>query len=84
MLLMVPPLFALQPFLALGDKTVANIWLYVSTHSLPLLLLAQMVWAWSKRGGLSSWPVHVLAAALVLQWCVSLYAWDLLPLALWR
>jgi hypothetical protein len=85
LLLLLPlPLLARQPFMALGDMTPANIVLYVATLALPLLMLAQAVWALRARGKLKSWRVHLIAAALVLQWCGSLFAWDLLPFATWQ
>ena len=84
-LLLAPlPLFAMQSFMALGDVTAAGVSLYAATLLLPFLMLAQALWAWSTRARLKSWLLHVVAAVLVLQWCASLYAWDLLPLALWR
>jgi hypothetical protein len=85
LLLLVPaPLFALQPFIAIGDLTAATVALFVATLCLPLLMAAQLVWAWRVRTRLRSWRVHLIAAACVLQWCVTLYLWNLLPFASWR
>ncbi len=84
MMLLVPALFASQPFLAIGDLTAASVCLYLATAALPLLMAAQLIWAWRSRPRLRSWVVHAVAAALVLQWCVTLFFWDLLPFALWR
>jgi CubicO group peptidase (beta-lactamase class C family) len=84
LLVVTPALFALQPFMAMGDVTAASICLYLATVALPVLMAAQVAWAWRARARLKSWRVHGVAATLVLQWCGVLYAWDLLPFALWR
>jgi hypothetical protein len=85
LLLLVPaPLFAFQPFTELGDLTAASASLYFASLALPLLMATHIAWAFRNRRHLRSWLVHVAAAAFLLQWCVSLWAWDLLPLALWR
>lgn len=84
LLFLVPlPLFALQPFTALGDVTLASVALYVATLLLPLLLVMHSVWVYRNRQRVRSRLLHLVAAAFVLQWCVSLYFWDLLPFALW-
>jgi hypothetical protein len=85
LLLVVPiPLFALQPFETIGDTTLASMSTYAATLLLPLLLIWHLVWIYHRRRRLGSWPLHLVATVCVLQWCVVLYAWDLLPLALWR
>jgi CubicO group peptidase (beta-lactamase class C family) len=85
LLLIAPiPFFALQPFETIGDKTLASIAAYAATLLLPLLLIWHFVWTYHRRRRLGSWPLHLAATVCVLQWCVVLYAWDLLPLALWR
>jgi CubicO group peptidase (beta-lactamase class C family) len=84
LLLVTPVLFVTQPFMAIGDVTAASVCLYLTTAALPLLMIAQVVWAWRARTRLKSWRVHGVAAALVLQWCLALWAWDLMPFALWR
>jgi hypothetical protein len=78
------PLFLTQSFVALGDLTPASMAVYVATLALPLLMLAQAAWVVRCRSRLAWWPAHLTAAMLVLQWCVSLYAFDMLPFALWR
>jgi hypothetical protein len=84
-LLVLPvPLFALQPFMAIGDFTAASAALFVATVALPLLMVAQVIWTWRARARVRSWRVHIVAAACVLQWCAVLVAWDLMPLATWR
>ncbi len=84
LLLLPAPLFAVQPFLALGDLTAASASLFVASVALPLLMAAHAVWALRSRGRLISWRVHFIASALVLQWCAALAAWDLMPFATWR
>jgi hypothetical protein len=83
--LLVPaPLFAFQAFTELGDLTAASASLYCASLALPLLMAIHIAWALRNRHQLRPRLVHVTAAVFVLQWCVSLWAWDLLPLALWR
>jgi CubicO group peptidase (beta-lactamase class C family) len=84
MLLLPVPLFALQPFTGIGDLTPASAALWLATLALPLWMAWHALWSWRRRPLLRSWRVHVVAAACVLQWCLALWAWDLLPLALWR
>lgn len=84
-LLVLPvPLFLLQSYTQLGDRTAASLALYAVTAALPLLMLWQ---AWrSVRGheGLVRGRFNLVAAVLVLQWCAVLAAWGMLPFALWR
>ena len=84
LLLVTAPLFAFQAFTELGDLTAASASLYFASLALPLLMAIHIAWAVRNRRQLRSSLVHVTAAAFVLQWCASLWAWDLLPLALWR
>jgi len=85
LLLMMPlPLFVLQPFTALGDVTPASVTLFVATLMLPLLLVIHSVWVYRNRQQLRAWLLHLVSVAFVLQWCVSLYTWDLLPFSLWN
>ncbi len=84
-LLVVPaPLFALQSFMALGDRTPASLALYLATAALAPLMLWQL-WR-SLRQRPAGWAdrADAAAAAAVLQWCLVLAAWGLLPFALWR
>jgi len=84
-LLLLPlPLLVAQPFTSIGDLTIASAALFMATVALPVLMAWHLAWAWLNRARLRSWPVHVAAAAFVLQFCVMSWAWDLLPLALWR
>jgi CubicO group peptidase (beta-lactamase class C family) len=84
-LLLVPaPLFAMQPFVAIGDETPASVALYAATLALPILMVAQILWAIRNRRRTTAWPLHVVLAAFVVQWCAVLWGWDLLPFATWR
>jgi hypothetical protein len=40
--------------------------------------------SWRRQEGLLRGHVNAVAAVLVLQWCVVLASWELLPFALWR
>jgi CubicO group peptidase (beta-lactamase class C family) len=84
MLLAIPlPLFALQPFTALGDRSPASVALFFATLALPMLLIAQCVWSYRNRHRIGWWRLQIVTTLCALQWCGSLYMWDLLPLALW-
>jgi hypothetical protein len=78
------PLFLLQSYTQLGDRTVASIALYGVTAALPLLMSWQ-VWRSARRNeGLAHGWANLVAALLVLQWCAVLAGWGMLPFALWR
>lgn len=84
-LLLLPiPLFLLQSYTQLGDRTVASVALYGVTAALPLLMLWQAWRSLRHREGLADGRVNLVAALLVLQWCAVLVGWGMLPLALWR
>jgi CubicO group peptidase (beta-lactamase class C family) len=83
LLLMPLSLFALQPFTAIGDVTPASVSVYVATLALPLLLVIHSIWLYRNRQRVRAWLLHVVGIVFVLQWCASLYAWGLLPFALW-
>ncbi|MFD0738416.1 serine hydrolase domain-containing protein [Lysobacter koreensis] len=84
-LLLVPlPLFLLQSYDQLGDRTAASVALYAATAALPLLMGWQAWRALRGREGLAKGWVNALAALGVLQWCAVLAGWGMLPFALWR
>lgn len=84
-LLAVPiPLFLLQSYTQLGDQTVASTALYGVTAALPLLMSWQVWRSAGRDEGLAHGWANLVAALLVLQWCVVLAGWGMLPFALWR
>lgn len=84
LLLLLPvPLFLMQSFTQLGDRTAASLALYAGTAALPLLMLGQAVLSWRQRRRPGA-RADLTAALLVLQWCLVLVAWGMLPFALWR
>lgn len=84
-LLVLPvPLFLLQSYTQLGDRTAASLALYAVSAALPLLMLLQAWHSVGGREGLARGRVNLAAALLVLQWCAVLAAWGMLPFALWR
>lgn len=84
-LLVLPlPLFLLQSYTQLGDRTVASIALYGVTAGLPLLMAWQAWRSARRQEGLARGWANLVAALLVLQWCVVLAVWGMLPFALWR
>ena len=84
LLLLPVPLFLLQSYTQLGDRTVASIALYGVTVALPLLMLWQAWRSACRNEGLANGRVNLVAALLVLQWCAVLAGWGMLPFALWR
>ena len=78
------PLFLSQSFMALGDLTPASALLAVATAGLPLAMIA--VWLKTRmRPSFGSFQrVHQFAAICVIQWCMVLAAYGMLPLMLWR
>lgn len=84
LLVLAPVPYLLQPFLAIGDPTPANLAVASLTLLLPLAAGAALVQL--GRAGFSEARAAVDATALLmaLQWCAVLALWGLLPLALWR
>ncbi|WP_105189252.1 serine hydrolase domain-containing protein [Pseudoalteromonas sp. T1lg48] len=82
-LLLPIPLFFSQSFLQLGDLTPASAVLSVVTALLPLAMIYGL---WrsmrSPEVGVSAW-LNTLAMLVVLQWCVVLAFWGLMPMNLW-
>ncbi len=74
---------ATQPWQTIGDKTFASLFLFASTAALPLLLVAQIARSVRQCAIKSPWPRDVVAALCALQCCVLLFAFGLLPTALW-
>ena len=84
-LLVVPvPLFLLQSYTQLGDRTAASIALFGVSAALPLLMGWQAWRSARRHEGLARGWVNLFAALMVIQWCVVLAAWEMLPFALWR
>ena len=80
LLLPLPFLFR-QSFLALGDLTVASALLALVTLALPLSMIFGL-WRFSRiRGRRARLPAVAMVA--VLQLCLVLAWWDLLPFRLW-
>lgn len=78
------PLFLLQSYTQLGDRTAASLALYAVTAALPLLMGWQAWRSVRRREGLFRGRLNLAAALLVLQWCAVLLAWGMWPFALWR
>ena len=83
-LLFVPiPFFLRQPFMALGDLTLASSLLALATLLLPIGMLATVILAVRARTESRIFLLHGGAAFLVLQWCAVLMVAQMLPFALW-
>jgi len=76
------PLFMWQSFMALGDLTPASALLALVSLILPLTVVITLLRAARSRGRVRI--VHCLAALSVIQWCVVLAAFGMLPLMMWR
>jgi hypothetical protein len=83
LLLLPAPLFLLQSYTQLGDRTPASLALYAATAALPLLMSWQAWRSVRRREGLARGTFNLVAALLVLQWCAVLIGWGMLPFALW-
>ena len=78
------PFFFLQPFLALGDLTLASGLLAAVTALLPVAMAAGLVRYFRRREPASpSQALEAIAMGATLQWTLVLAAWGLLPLRLW-
>jgi len=84
LLLLAPALYLTQSFLAIGDTTPANVAMAVLTAALPAALVVGGVQR--LRAGLGTLGARLDLGAIVglLQWCVVLAAWGLVPLVMWR
>jgi CubicO group peptidase (beta-lactamase class C family) len=74
----------MQPWQILGDKTFASVSLFAITLAMPLLFVTQIVRSLARREKCFAWRSDVIAALCSLQFCALLFAFDLLPTALWR
>jgi CubicO group peptidase (beta-lactamase class C family) len=74
----------MQPWQILGDKTFASVSLFAITLAMPLLFVTQIVRSVARREKCFAWRSDVIAALCSLQFCALLFAFDLLPTALWR
>jgi CubicO group peptidase (beta-lactamase class C family) len=82
-LLLPVPLFYRQPFLQIGDLTVASGVLAAVTALLPLTMLVGLALSWRRRPWRAMAALDVAAMLAVLQFTVVLASWGLLPLLLW-
>jgi CubicO group peptidase (beta-lactamase class C family) len=83
-MLFVPiPFFMYQPFMALGELTIASALLAAVTALLPFGMLLTIMRARKTWQTSRSSLLHGVAAVFVLQWCVVLVAVGLLPLRTW-
>jgi hypothetical protein len=84
LMLLAPALYLLQPYLAIGDATPANLTVAVLTGALPFTLVVAAVHR--VRAGLQTGMARLdlLALAAGLQWCAMLAAREMIPLTLWR
>ncbi len=82
-LLLPVPLFYRQPFLELGDLTLASGALAAVTAILPLAMLVGLALSWRRRPWHATAALDVAAMLAVLQFTAVLAYWGLLPLRLW-
>ena len=74
------PLFFSQSFLQLGDLTPASVLLALVTAMLPI---AMIIGLWRSRARPATTAGDKLTMLGVLQWCIVLAFWGLMPLRLW-
>lgn len=77
------PFFLAQPFMALGDLTMASALLAIVTLLLPVGMLSTILLAMKSLKGSRMILLHGLAAVFVLQWCAVLMTSGMLPFKLW-
>jgi hypothetical protein len=82
-LLLPLPFFYLQPFLQMGDLTVASALLAVVTGILPMAMIVGIVVYFRREQQGVLCLFDVIACFAVLQWAVLLMVVNLLPLRLW-
>jgi len=81
-LLLPIPFFFTQSFIRLGDVTPASVLLAIATGLLPVFMLVAL-WRFRPSQGNPFALTHAVFALCVLQWCVVLIRFDILPLRLW-
>lgn len=77
------PLFFQQSFMALGDPTPGSLLLAVATACLPLGMMVTIAMVVRAERRSTATLIHGLAATAVLQWCLILAIFGMLPLRLW-
>lgn len=80
-------LLALQPWQALGERTLASGALWAATAALPLAALWQLGLLWRhrhKRGARKGRSLDAIAALGLVALAALMAAFDLWPLAMWR
>jgi CubicO group peptidase (beta-lactamase class C family) len=82
-LLLPVPLFCRQPFLAMGDLTVASGTLAAVTGFLPLAMVFGLAFSWRRKDRHTPAVLDLAAMVGVLQFAAGLAYWGLLPVMLW-
>lgn len=80
------PLFAYssQSFLAFGDKTIASISLAILTGILPFTLSFTLLKCCLQGTNSNTSKNDIFAMVMLLQLCLVLFAWGLLPAIYWQ
>jgi len=78
------PLFLSQSFMAIGDLTPASVLLAVASFALPVTMVVTLMKACARRPLGPVQKFHCLAAISVIQWCLVLVVFGLLPIMMWR
>jgi CubicO group peptidase (beta-lactamase class C family) len=84
LLLLAPGLYLTQSFLAIGDPTPANVAIALLTGALPVALVVGGVQRVRTGLGTLGARLELAAIAGLLQWCVVLVVWGLVPMVIWR
>lgn len=83
LLILAPLLFLTQSFMAIGDPTPASVALALLTGALPVSIVAGGAHRVGAGTGSLTARLDILALAGLLQWCIVLASWELIPLTLW-
>ncbi|MGJ9420803.1 serine hydrolase domain-containing protein [Massilia sp. CMS3.1] len=78
------PFFFSQPFLAMGDLSMASGLLALASCALPLGIAYGLVWLLMRRGTIRQPAFDCAALLAVAQWTIVLAAWGMLPFIMWR
>lgn len=77
------PFFAVQPFTALGDITIASILLFIASCVLPITLIILCSYYLIKGLNNLKDQLNFISTLLALQWVIVLVIYGLIPFRIW-
>jgi Beta-lactamase len=82
--LLIPiPFFLNQPFVAIGDKSIASILLMLSTIILPVGVIFSGIYFWKNNAPKTNKYVDIIALICVIQFMCLLVIWGMIPFRIW-